>query len=62
MNTPEYAPKYLLSEVRLVQKFGVARDTIRKAIRQLREKDLLYTVPNLGSFVDSSGNAKSGES
>ena len=40
-----------MSEVRLVQEFGVARETIRKAIRQLREEGLLYTVPNLGSFV-----------
>ncbi|MEU8251769.1 winged helix-turn-helix domain-containing protein [Nonomuraea sp. NPDC048916] len=47
----EYQPKYLVSEVRLVQEFGVARDTIRKAIRQLRDEGLLYTVPNLGSFV-----------
>ncbi|MGA4994284.1 hypothetical protein [Nonomuraea bangladeshensis] len=48
--------------MRLVQEFGVARDTIRKAIRQLREKDLLYKVPSLGNFVGSSSNAKSGES
>ncbi|MEU7986647.1 GntR family transcriptional regulator [Streptosporangium canum] len=62
ISSGEYPPKYLVSEVRLVQKFGVARDTIRRAIRQLREEDLLHTVPNLGSFVGSSGNAKSGES
>ncbi|MFD1939313.1 hypothetical protein ACFSKW_48415 [Nonomuraea mangrovi] len=29
----------------------MARDTVRKAMRQLREEGLLYTVPNLGSFV-----------
>jgi GntR family transcriptional regulator len=46
-----YPPKHLLSEVRLVQEFGVARDTIRKVIRQLRDESLIYTVPNLGSFV-----------
>jgi GntR family transcriptional regulator len=47
----EYPPKHLLSEVRLVQEFGVARDTIRKVVRQLRDERLIYTVPNLGSFV-----------
>ncbi|NJP96633.1 winged helix-turn-helix transcriptional regulator [Nonomuraea sp. FMUSA5-5] len=55
ITTGEYPPKYLVSEVRLVQEFGVARDTIRKAIRQLREEGLLYTVPNLGSFVSPPG-------
>ncbi|GAA2211423.1 hypothetical protein GCM10009850_068820 [Nonomuraea monospora] len=55
ISSGEYPPKYLVSEVRLVQEFGVARDTIRKAIRQLREEGLIYTVPNLGSFVSPSG-------
>ncbi|MCF6470721.1 winged helix-turn-helix transcriptional regulator [Nonomuraea sp. MG754425] len=54
----EYPPKYLVSEVRLVQEFGVARDTIRKAIRQLREEGLIYTVPNLGSFVSPPANTE----
>ncbi|MGP3955608.1 GntR family transcriptional regulator [Nonomuraea sp. 3N208] len=54
----EYPPKYLVSEVRLVQEFGVARDTIRKAVRQLREEGLIYTVPNLGSFVSPVGEAQ----
>ncbi|WP_217370269.1 GntR family transcriptional regulator [Nonomuraea antri] len=58
----EYPPKYLVSEVRLVQEFGVARDTIRKAIKQLREEGLLYTVPNLGSFVSPPGEAEPNES
>ncbi|MEV6151057.1 winged helix-turn-helix domain-containing protein [Nonomuraea sp. NPDC052129] len=55
----EYQPKYLVSEVRLVQEFGVARETIRKAIRQLREEGLLYTVPNLGSFVSPTDSTDS---
>ncbi len=46
-----YRPKYLVSELSLVQEFGVARDTARKAIRALREEGLIYTVPHLGSFV-----------
>ncbi|MDP4510675.1 GntR family transcriptional regulator [Nonomuraea turcica] len=58
----EYPPKYLVSEVRLVQEFGVARDTIRKAVRQLREEGLIYTVPNLGSFVSPPGEVRPTES
>ncbi|MFI6176388.1 GntR family transcriptional regulator [Nonomuraea sp. NPDC051191] len=58
----EYPPKYLVSEVRLVQEFGVARDTIRKAIRQLRDEGLIYTVPNLGSFVSPPGEAEPAKS
>ncbi|MCT9931960.1 winged helix-turn-helix domain-containing protein [Planotetraspora sp. A-T 1434] len=50
-----YRPKYLLSEVQLMQEFGVARGTLRKAMKKLREEGLLYTVPNLGSFVSAPG-------
>lgn len=39
------------SETTLVQEFGVARNTIRKAIKALREEGLITTVPHLGSFV-----------
>ncbi|SEN91376.1 winged helix-turn-helix domain-containing protein [Nonomuraea pusilla] len=39
------------SETTLVQEFGVARNTIRKAIAALREEGLIMTVPHLGSFV-----------
>lgn len=46
-----YPPKYLVSELSLVQEFGIARDTARKAVRALREEGLIYTVPHLGSFV-----------
>ncbi|GAA3473679.1 winged helix-turn-helix domain-containing protein [Nonomuraea roseola] len=46
-----YPPKHLLSEVQLMQEFGVARGTIRKAMQRLRDESLIYTVPNLGSFV-----------
>lgn len=58
ITTGEYPPKHLVSEVRLVQEFGVARDTIRKATRQLREEGLIYTVPNLGSFVSPPNKAQ----
>ncbi|WP_433515290.1 GntR family transcriptional regulator [Nonomuraea sp. CA-143628] len=46
-----YRPKHLLSEVQLMQEFGVARGTLRKAMQRLREEKLIYTIPNLGSFV-----------
>ncbi|MFC4006139.1 hypothetical protein ACFOY2_02825 [Nonomuraea purpurea] len=36
-------PKHLL--------FGVARGTCRKSMQRLREEKLIYTIPNLGSFV-----------
>ncbi|MEV4072022.1 winged helix-turn-helix domain-containing protein [Nonomuraea fuscirosea] len=61
ITTGEYPPKHLVSEVQLVQEFGVARDTIRKAIRQLRDEGLIYTVPNLGSFVSPPAQATSGD-
>ncbi|MFI7148056.1 GntR family transcriptional regulator [Nonomuraea sp. NPDC050022] len=46
-----YRPKHLLSEVQLMQEFGVARGTLRKAMQRLRDEKLIYTIPNLGSFV-----------
>jgi GntR family transcriptional regulator len=46
-----YPPKHLISELSLVQEFGIARDTARKAVRALREEGLIYTVPHMGSFV-----------
>ncbi|MEU8276474.1 GntR family transcriptional regulator [Microbispora bryophytorum] len=47
----EYGPKFLISEVTLVQEFGVARDTVRKTMTALRAEGLIYTVRGLGSFV-----------
>ncbi|MFC0864135.1 GntR family transcriptional regulator [Sphaerimonospora cavernae] len=57
-----YQPKRLLSEVQLMQEFGVARGTLRKAMKKLREEGLLYTVPNLGSFVSPQGEEDGVES
>lgn len=39
------------SETVLVQQFGVARETARRAIRILRDEGLIVTVPGVGSFV-----------
>lgn len=46
-----YPLKHKLSEVQLMQEFGVARGTLRKAMQRLRDEKLIYTIPNLGSFV-----------
>lgn len=47
----EYQPKHPIYEVRLVQEFGVARETARKATVILRDKGLIFTVRGMGSFV-----------
>ncbi len=48
----EYAPgDKLPSEPRLQQEHGFARDTIRHAIKLLREENLVVTLPGRGTFV-----------
>ena len=37
--------------VRLAQEYGVADHTIRRALRDLRERGLIETLPSKGSFV-----------
>lgn len=39
------------SETSLVQEFGVARTTARRAVEYLRDQGLVYTVPQRGSYV-----------
>ncbi|MEV4752149.1 GntR family transcriptional regulator [Streptosporangium sp. NPDC049248] len=51
IETGEYPPKSLISEVKLEAEFGVARITIRKVTAQLREDGLIITTPAMGSFV-----------
>ena len=46
----EYGPHYQLSETRLAGEFGVARMTIRRALRHLRENGFIVTLPGKGSF------------
>jgi GntR family transcriptional regulator len=46
-----YPPKFPLYEMRLVQEFGVARETARKALTHLRRKGLIRTQRGMGSFV-----------
>ncbi|MDP9798298.1 DNA-binding GntR family transcriptional regulator [Catenuloplanes nepalensis] len=45
------------SETQLVQEFGIARNTVRKAISVLRERGLVFTVPQRGTFVSPQANA-----
>ena len=39
------------SETQLTQEFGIARGTARRAIAVLRERGLVFTVPQRGTYV-----------
>ncbi|GAA0716731.1 GntR family transcriptional regulator [Dactylosporangium roseum] len=39
------------SELALQQEFGVARGTARRAVELLRDRGLVFTVPQRGTFV-----------
>ncbi|MFB7291111.1 GntR family transcriptional regulator [Actinacidiphila glaucinigra] len=39
------------SEQRLVQEYGLARSTVRRAIAVLAADGLVFTVPQRGTFV-----------
>lgn len=48
----DWAPnRQILSEAQLVQAYGLARETTRKAVRVLIDEGLLFTVPGRGTFV-----------
>ncbi|MEY9968353.1 GntR family transcriptional regulator [Streptacidiphilus sp. MAP12-16] len=48
----EIAPgKAIPSLVDMEQEFGVARDTLRKAVKVLKDAGLVHTVSGLGTFV-----------
>lgn len=47
----EYPPDHLISEVRMEQEYDVARGTVRKVTAALREEGLIVTTPGMGSFV-----------
>lgn len=42
------------SEASMRQEFGVARETARRAVAALRERGLVFTVPQRGTFVGTS--------
>ncbi|WP_229398849.1 GntR family transcriptional regulator [Micromonospora okii] len=39
------------SEAQLVQEYGIARATVRRAIAVLVDQDVLFVVPQRGTFV-----------
>lgn len=39
------------SETAMVQEFGIARGTARRAVELLRERGLVATIPGRGTFV-----------
>jgi DNA-binding GntR family transcriptional regulator len=39
------------SEAQLVQRYGIARATVRRAIALLVDKGVLYVVPQRGTYV-----------
>lgn len=41
----------ILSEAELCGKFNVGRSTIREALNMLKAKNLIYTIPGLGTFI-----------
>ena len=41
----------ILSEAELCSRFNVGRSTVREALNILKAKNLVYTVPGLGTFV-----------
>lgn len=41
----------ILPEAELCNQFNVGRSTIREALNMLKAKNLIYTVPGIGSFV-----------
>lgn len=43
--------KPLPSEKFLMAEYGVARGTARRAVEVLRDRDLVFTVPQRGTFV-----------
>lgn len=48
----EIAPdRPIPAESRLADEYGIARLTARRAVRELRERGLVYTVQGKGSFV-----------
>lgn len=43
--------KPIPSETSLVQEYGVARNTVRRAVEELRDRGLVFTVPQRGTYV-----------
>lgn len=51
-----YAPGTPLpSELSLAQRYGVSRGTVRRATQELRERGLVVTLPQRGTYVQPIG-------
>ena len=44
------------SEARLVQEYGLARGTVRRAIHLLAEQGVVFVVPHRGTYVTPAGH------
>ncbi|WP_055599586.1 GntR family transcriptional regulator [Streptomyces aureus] len=52
IDSGEYAPDRMIpTPARLADEFGIAVLTARRAMRELRERGLIVTVPGKGSYV-----------
>lgn len=48
----EYAPDRMIpASLRLAEEHGIAHMTVRRAMRELRERGLIFTVSGKGSYV-----------
>lgn len=52
------AGKRVPSESAMIQRYGVARDTARRAVKLLREQGYVETIPHRGTFVLARGQAE----
>ncbi|MBZ4319562.1 GntR family transcriptional regulator [Streptomyces huiliensis] len=48
------------SEASMVQRFGVARETVRNAVKYLRDEGYVFTVPQRGTYVADRGASAGG--
>lgn len=46
------------SESAMVQEFGVARETVRRAVAELRNRELVFTIHARGTFVRQRGTRR----
>ncbi|MFG2560213.1 GntR family transcriptional regulator [Streptomyces sp. NPDC048496] len=54
----DWAPgRAIASETQLVQQYGLARTTVRRAIAVLVEEGRVFTVPQRGTFVSQGGES-----
>lgn len=49
------------AETRLAETYGIARLTVRRAVRELRERGLVHTVQGKGTFVVEQSPATAGD-